>query len=165
MRAIRIGEQQQGPESSGVTYPLNGLGDLYKEQARYAEAEPLCQRAIRILEQLLGPEHPHVAYALKSLGDLSKEQGKYAEAESLYQRALRIGEEALGSEHPQVVNTLKGSARLYCERGRYEAEPLYQRMLSVLQQPSHPKITAEVMHTVALFQAAQGNSDEAITVS
>ncbi len=164
-RAIRILEQLFGPGHPQVAYPLQNLGDLYKEQARYAEAEPLCRRARHIWEQQLGPEHPHVAYALKSLGDLSKEQGKYAEAESLYQRALRIGEEALGSEHPQVVNTLNGLARLYCEQGRYEAEPLYQRMLSVLQQPSHPKITAEVMYTVALFQAAQGNSDEAKTGS
>ena len=38
--------------------PLNNLANLYAEQGKYAEAEPLYQRALHIWEQQLGPEHP-----------------------------------------------------------------------------------------------------------
>ncbi len=37
---------------------LAGLGNLYWNEGRYAEAEPLYQRALRIGEKTLGPEHP-----------------------------------------------------------------------------------------------------------
>jgi hypothetical protein len=34
------------------------LGDLYRAQGRYADAEPLYKRALAIFEKALGPDHP-----------------------------------------------------------------------------------------------------------
>ncbi len=78
-----------GPDHPDVGITLTNLANLYTEQGKYAEAEPLYQRALRIWEQALGPDHPQVAYPLNGLANLYKEQGKYAEAEPLYQRALQ----------------------------------------------------------------------------
>ncbi len=99
--------------------PLNNLAELYREQGKYTEAEPLFRRALYIREQQLGPEHPRVAYPLSGLAYLYFLQGKYAEAEPLFRRALRIREQQLGSEHPDVASTLNRLANLYREQGKY----------------------------------------------
>jgi transcriptional regulator with XRE-family HTH domain/tetratricopeptide (TPR) repeat protein len=83
-RALRIWEQELGPEHPDVADLLSNLAKLYDDQDKCSEAEPLYQRALRIWEQELGPEHPDVAYSLNGLANLYYTQGKYAEAEPLY---------------------------------------------------------------------------------
>ena len=79
-----------------VATSLNNLAVLYRDQGKYAEAEPLYQRALAIREKALGSDHPDVAASLNNLAELYRDQGKYAEAEPLYQRALAITREVTG---------------------------------------------------------------------
>ena len=79
---------------------LNNLAVLYRNQGKYAEAEPLYQRSLAIWEKALGKDHPDVATSLNNLAVLYHNQGKYAEAEPLYQRSLAIKEKALGKTIP-----------------------------------------------------------------
>ncbi len=51
---------------------LNNLGELYRAQGKYADAEPLCQRALTIFEEVLGPEHPTSQTVRKNYEDLLK---------------------------------------------------------------------------------------------
>ena len=81
-----------------------GLADLYREQGKPGEAEPLCRRAIAIGEKAVGPDHPLVGTSLSGLVDVYEAQGNNAEAEPLAQRALAIkgkaakeGDPGLGS--------------------------------------------------------------------
>ena len=76
---------------------LNNQAELYKEQGRYADAEPLYKRLLAINEKALGPDHPSVALALNDLAELYKEEGRYADAEPLYKRALASAPEQKGS--------------------------------------------------------------------
>ncbi len=101
---------------------LNNLALLYKQQGRYAEAEPLHKRSLAIREKALGPDHPDVAGSLNNLAALYDDQGRYAEAEPLLKRALAIYEKALGPDHPDVALSLNNLAALYDDQGRY-AEP------------------------------------------
>ena len=78
------------------------MANLYKNQGKYEEAEPLYQRALAIKERVLGEEHPDTAGSLNNLALLYADQGKYEEAEPLYQRALAIYERVLGEEHPDT---------------------------------------------------------------
>ena len=59
-----------GTRASPCGLSTHWTGDLYREQGKYAEAEPLYQRALRIREQQLGPEHPDVASPLNGLAIL-----------------------------------------------------------------------------------------------
>ena len=47
-----------GPDHPNTTTSLNNLAELYRDQGKYAEAEPLYQRALAIYEQQLGASHP-----------------------------------------------------------------------------------------------------------
>ena len=70
---------------------LNNLADRYKQDGRYADAEPLYKRVLAINEKALGPHHPSVALALNDLAELYLAQGRYANAEPFYKRALAKG--------------------------------------------------------------------------
>jgi tetratricopeptide (TPR) repeat protein len=85
---------------------------LYKNQGRYAEAEPLYRHGLAIREKAPGPEHPDVGNSLTNLGLLYLAQNRYAEAEPLYKRGLAIREKTLGSEHPDVATSLTNLAAL-----------------------------------------------------
>jgi tetratricopeptide (TPR) repeat protein len=67
---------------------LNDQAESYKEEGRYADAEPLYKRVLAIIEKALGPDHPNVALALNDLAELYSAEGRYADAEPLYKRAL-----------------------------------------------------------------------------
>lgn len=166
-RALRIQEQQSGPEHPDVATSLNGLAELYRKQSKYVEAGPLYQRALTIREKRLGTEHPLVAEPLNGLGTTYLEQGRYAEAEPLYQRALHIYEQQVGTDHPRVAGVLSGLANLYRTQGQYgQAEPLFQRTLRIQEQQlglEHLH-TAETMCDFAQYWEERGHSKEACTL-
>ena len=54
---------------------------LYRDQGRYADAEPLYKRSLAIREKALGPDHPDVAMSLNNLAAFYRAQGRYADAE------------------------------------------------------------------------------------
>jgi hypothetical protein len=53
------------------------LADLYRDQGRYAEAEPLYRRSLTVREKALGPEHPDVAISLSDLARIHHIVGPY----------------------------------------------------------------------------------------
>jgi tetratricopeptide (TPR) repeat protein len=59
-----------------IAVVLNNLADLYREQGRYAEAEPQLMRALSIREKALGSDHPDVGKSLINLGELYRLQGR-----------------------------------------------------------------------------------------
>jgi len=69
---------------------LNNLAELYREQGKYSEAEPLYRRALAILEKTLGPEHPKVATVLENLAILLRKSDQEKEAEEMSVRARAI---------------------------------------------------------------------------
>jgi CHAT domain-containing protein len=110
---------------------LNNLAELYRNQGRYADAEPLYQRSLAIAEKAFGPDHPDVALSLNSLAALYASQGHYSDAEPRLQRSLAIWEKALGRDHPYVGLSLNNLAELYRGQGRYaDALPIIRRTLS-----------------------------------
>jgi tetratricopeptide (TPR) repeat protein len=84
-----------------VAASLNNIAQLYVDQGKYAEAEPLFQRTLAIREQSLGVNHPDVAQTLNDLGKLYIAQSMYTQAELLLQRALTIREQVLEPDHPE----------------------------------------------------------------
>src|SRR6266516_1525282 len=120
-RSLAIQEKELGPEHPHVALSLNKLAELYRNQGRYAEAEPLYRRSLAIREKALAPEHPDVARTLNDLALLFYNQGKYAEAGILYQRCLAILEKALGPHYPDLVTVLENYACLLRKADR-EAE-------------------------------------------
>jgi hypothetical protein len=53
-------ERLLGKEHPDVGTTLKNLAELYRDEGRGDEAEPLYQRAVAILEKALGASHPEV---------------------------------------------------------------------------------------------------------
>lgn len=153
-----------GPDHAHLAPVLINLAALYRDQGKYAEAEPLCKRGIAIDEKASGPDHADLAPDLDILADLYFKQGRYAEAEPIYKRGLAIREKALGPDHPDVAASLNSLAELYRNQGRYgEAEPLYKRSLGIKERslgPDHPRV-AITLNNLAMLYSEQGKYAEA----
>ena len=158
-RELKIRETALGPDHQWLAASLNNLAELYREQGKYAEAEPLYRRALKIDEKTHGTDHPEHAVYLNNLALLYHMESKYDQAEPLYQQALKIEESARGPDHPMVAIRLDNLAALYNGQGKFaEAEPLYQRALEIDEKalgPAHPHF-AICLNNLAALYATQG---------
>jgi tetratricopeptide (TPR) repeat protein len=143
---------------------MGRLANLYREQGRYSEAEPLYKRSLVLSEHQLGSNHPDVATSLHNLAVLYSDQGRYSEAEPLYKRSLVLREHQLGSDHPDVAKSLNNLALLYSDQGRYsEVEPLYIRSLAIQEHQlggKHLDVAKSLSNLASLYYA-QGRYNEA----
>ncbi len=103
-----------------MAYILNGLAELYAEQGRYEEAEPLYKRSLEISEGLHGDgaDDALLAYPLHKLGEIYRNQQRFREAETLFGRALTLREKTLEPDHPDLVALRKDYAALLRSTGR-----------------------------------------------
>ena len=106
------------PDDPRLVVSLKSLADLYNDQKKFTEAEPLYQRLLAIEEKIQGSDHPDVATTLYRLAKLYHAQGKSTEAEPLYQRALAIRDRVMGPTHPDVVMILESYGALLREMHR-----------------------------------------------
>ena len=107
------------------------LANLYDEQGKYEQAEPLYQRALEVREKVLGPEHPDTVRPLDNLANLYLDQGKYEQAEPLYQQALSTYERALGANHPETKRVRNNYALLQ--------EQMKQKIDEASSKPKTPR--------------------------
>ncbi len=91
------------------------------------------------------------------------QEGRYAEAMGWYLEALKEAEK-FGKQDPRVGVSLNNLADLYNIQAKYiEAEPLYLRSLTLLEEtfgPEHPIVDA-TLNNLALLYRAQDNYGEA----
>jgi tetratricopeptide (TPR) repeat protein len=143
---------------------LNNLADLYYNQGKYSEAEPLYLDALAMRKRLFTGDHPDVAQSLNNLGSLYKSQGKYGEAEPLYLNALEMRKRLFTGDHPDVANSLNNLAGLYYNQGKYsEAELLYLEALEMRRRlfTSDHHDVATSLNNLALLYHNQGRYSEA----
>jgi tetratricopeptide (TPR) repeat protein len=127
-------ERNLGPEHPDVIIITIGLGELYSEQNRIAEAESLFRRALKS-EKVLRHNPLKIAQALEDLGKLYFTQTKYAEAEPLFSGALAIKEKELGATHINLVPTLNYLGGIRIAKGKLaDAEPLIKRALKITEK-------------------------------
>jgi tetratricopeptide (TPR) repeat protein len=143
---------------------LNNLADLYYNQGKYSEAEPLYLDALAMRKRLFTGDHPDVAQSLNNLGSLYKSQGKYGEAEPLYLNALEMRKRLFTGDYPDVANSLNNLAGLYYNQGKYsEAELLYLEALEMRRRlfTSDHHDVATSLNNLALLYHNQGRYSEA----
>lgn len=126
---------------------LNKLAELYREQEKHSEAEPLYQRALAIWEKALRPEDASAAAGLNNLGLLYDAQGRYAAAEPLFRRSLVIVKKApRGLSTPTLppATTARRPCRRRKGRTRRLSGPASRRLRSSRSSwaPTAPALSA-----------------------
>ncbi len=134
------------------------MANLYGDQGRYAEAEPLFVRSLSIQKQQLGNDHPSVSLSLNNLAALYRSQERYTEAESFFLKAVSILQKQLPADHPHLARALHNLAGIYNQQGRYrEAEALYLQALPIFATKlgdNHPWMKEGAQNFRALLQKA-----------
>jgi Tfp pilus assembly protein PilF len=154
-------------DATSADYPraLERLANVYFEEHKYAEAEPLLLKAKSILEKQL-PGHPYLADCLVDLAELYNDQGKYSDAQPLLQQALSIRQSALGSEHSDVAECLTDIAYIDAQQNKStEAENAYKRALDIKSKTvgkEHPDY-AKALDKLGLLYATMHKNAEAET--
>ncbi len=70
LQALELWRHLLGEEHPIVAQSLNNLAELYRDQGRYSEAEPLYLQALDICEQRLGVNHPQTITTRENLANL-----------------------------------------------------------------------------------------------
>ncbi|MEW6493601.1 MAG: tetratricopeptide repeat protein [Cyanobacteriota bacterium] len=140
------------------------LANLYSEQGKYEQAEPLYVQILELRRRILSETHPYVATSLNNLACCYSDQEKYGEAEQIYIQALELNKQLLGETHPDVAICLNNLAFLYSSQGKYEqAESLYIQALELSKRllgETHPDV-AICLNNLALLYSSQGRYDQA----
>ncbi|MEM9447009.1 MAG: CHAT domain-containing tetratricopeptide repeat protein [Cyanobacteria bacterium P01_E01_bin.6] len=159
----------KGDTHQSLAEPIYNLAELYRQQGRYLEAEPLYQEALTILDLHFG-ETLDTAATLHSLGLLSYSLEQYSDAENYFQRSLEIvnrGYEIINSLDPalnailteQIENTfLETSPAVYVSlAGLYHKQQEYDRAFSFLKQAIDREEASLVRNLVAGSDADKQN--------
>ncbi|MBL4636718.1 MAG: serine/threonine protein kinase [Kofleriaceae bacterium] len=110
-RALKIQEDQEKPDNSGIGITLNNLGDLYLKQKKYKLAvEQYTQAQARWLPSI-GPDHAYMGYAEIGIANAYLQENKYDAAYPHFAKTLQIWGKSFGRTHSTVALALEGLGR------------------------------------------------------
>jgi tetratricopeptide (TPR) repeat protein len=89
-----------------------GLMDLYREEGRLNELEPIIQRGLDLQEKTVGESSTAVGQTLMMFGSLFVNEGKYSQAKPLYERVMKIEETNFGPNSRELLGELYSYADL-----------------------------------------------------
>lgn len=122
------------PDSAEHATTLNNMANVFKDQHKYEQAEPLYKQVIGIYERSTGTDSEFVAMGHHNLASLYAEEGKNKEAAAHFKLSLAAGEKSLGPNNDHVIDTLSKLARIEDKLGnRDEAKVLFKRYLQHVQ--------------------------------
>jgi len=142
---------------------LMGLGVLYMNEGRYAEAEPVLVRALSIITKTPGSHPGNRVPIVEALGILYTIEGRHNEAESLLKWLIEMDDKKDApvsgrGDHLRRLGELYGNERRFAE-----AESLLKRALEV-DEKAFGSASSQVAHTLgtlASLYVALGNFDQA----
>ncbi len=143
---------------------MRGLADLYENQGRPGEAEPLYLETIEIKKRVLGREDPSTLESMNRLSLVYLSQGRYDEAEPLMVKTLEIRKRVLGEDDPETQGSMNNLALLYNDQGRYDqAEPLMVKNLEIQRRVlgEEHRYTLAAMTNLGLLYIKTGHMAEA----
>jgi tetratricopeptide (TPR) repeat protein len=129
------------------------LASLYRDQSRFAEAEPLLRGILASLEGDSAMQSPFALETTNDLGYAIYQLGRFQEAESILRSVLERQRALFGEINASALNTMRALGSSVRDQGRLdEAEQLYRTALRVahaLYGEEHEE-TETVMYTLAL---------------
>jgi tetratricopeptide (TPR) repeat protein len=122
------------PDTPAASKVKAHLAELYMNEHRPAEAEPLLRQAAATLRDAGQPERVALGVTYNDLAIALAMQRKKPESETLLRRALAMLEEELGPDHPILTSSLEPLAALLLVEQRYaDAVAPAERAWRILQ--------------------------------
>jgi len=140
------------------------LGEVYLEEGRMREAEPLFRRVLEARQNAPQPDPANTAVALADLAAVYKNTGKLVRSEALLRQALAILEGHLGPDDPMLSIALGPLGSVLACEGKYkEALSVTERTWRILRQdPRVPEPDLiNTMSTLGMLYSLTGQFREA----
>jgi CHAT domain-containing protein/tetratricopeptide (TPR) repeat protein len=120
---VAMARSQLGPDNKVTGILLSVLGNLYRDNGRFADAENALKAAVLILEHGSGP-NLDLASALTNLGGVYLNQEMFPEAETLFKRALALFDKLPADKQRDVMrgNSINNLAVLYGMQANIKAQ-------------------------------------------
>ena len=115
----KIGQVFQGQPRAEAT-ARHAIGVTWRNQGRFAQAEPHFRRAIELWSAELGPEARETLVARNSLGELLTQIGRYMEAVTTLQDTVHRMTTALGADHHDTLTAMSDLAAAHFAAGNRE---------------------------------------------
>jgi hypothetical protein len=114
----------------GVEHPdtltsMLNLANVYLQEGKYAQAEPLYNQSLEIRSSVLGAEHPSTLISMANLANVYGLQEKYAQAEALFRKTVEIAGRKPGKENRNTLIALSNFASMYQRQGKYALAETY----------------------------------------
>jgi tetratricopeptide (TPR) repeat protein len=158
-RAVTIVADALPPEHPFAGILLGNLGDMYREQGKFAEAERLTRGSLKNAELASGAGGLEAGRVRSRLGIITLQAGRAADAITELEQALTIERAWLGDEHPEVGQVLQNLAAAYLAANRFDdAEAAYRSGIRIMSQnlgPEHSFVTGAINNLSAVFVEQQ----------
>jgi tetratricopeptide (TPR) repeat protein len=148
-----------GADDARVGTTLNDLGQLYRKEKKFADAENAYQRASAILEKVSGADSGEVADVNFNISVLLFDQGRQSIALPYLRRTLATWETQLGGEDVKIAAVLCMMGDAYrLEKDFKAAEDPLHRCADIREKDGGilNADLAEAMHSLALVYEGEG---------
>jgi tetratricopeptide (TPR) repeat protein len=125
LRALRLRETADGPESAEVIAAVDSLAYVEFGLKKFAEAEVLFRRLLALWEANGGPDHPMTALTHDKMAEFFAFQQRYGEAEKSARQALAVRTKLHLASLNQTGRVFLMEAKLA------EADDLYHRAVQI----------------------------------
>lgn len=164
--ALRQLHEQKSPHVELVVNALNGIGSLYIEAKRYAEAKTILSKGLQIGASRSNLSHPLVGVSLSNLGILAFKMGHHSEARLQLTAAVQnLRQEA--SSRRQLLTALNNLYALdIAERKFANAEQLLTEILRAAQRSDSskdPELATYYYNAAAFYYYLLKNSDKVLS--
>jgi len=144
---------------------VGNLGELYRKQGRFDEAEPLLVEALAMKRRFLPEDDVSLAISINNLGLMYRDWGRPGDAEPLLQEVLELERRHRGEDDVGTLTGIHNLALVYQDLGRVEeAEELFARNLESWRRvvgEIHP-FTLAATQALAMAYGQGGRVDEAV---
>lgn len=153
---------------------LFNLAGCYKEEGRYAEAEPLYIKSLPVLAGAFGQSSVEYTRCFYTLASLYIDMGRYNDAEGMCAAAVNFYKEILGNDSPDYLGALGSIAIVYQGQGKYEkAEEIFVALLNYFKTQNKDKSQintlqnnlGELYRTMGDYEKAEPALAEAVRTS
>lgn len=166
--SLKIKRKKYKQNLASIALVLSNLGELYRQQGKWKEAEELHRQAITDKENELGPDHPSLVTSLNNLAIVLRETKRGDESVPFLERAIAIGEAAAKAdpdERPNYATALHNFGDYYSNKRDFDkARPLYEKALKLRREAlgnDHPWV-AETLNNLANMLVSQDKAAEAL---
>jgi tetratricopeptide (TPR) repeat protein len=152
----RYRSSKAGEDNATTLQILNNLALTYKNEGKYAQAEPLYTNALETRRRVLGEEHDDTLVSMNNLSMLYRLQGKYAQAEPLQTKVVSVWRRTLGEEHPLTIAAVNNLGLMHYALGQYsQGEELWAKLLEVIRRVlgnEHPNTLTTMANLASAYR-------------